>query len=360
VSEEAKRKISYQPTDGLSYDPTEAKYWDEDALDAEIERVFEVCNGCRMCFKYCDAFPILFSAIDKDHGGKVHELTPLDTQRVMDACFQCKLCEVQCPYTPRDGHEFQLDFPKLVHRYDAIRHRKREQPHKLRLKLLEDPDRASAMARASLGVANAMNRVGIHRWFMEKLVGIDRRKLLPDFAQTTFESWAKGAGFMDKGVGGEAVIFQTCYVQGNEPQIGMDTIEVLEKNGVDVRCEKGLECCGMPAWEGGNLELLRKKAHANLDRLIPHVKAGAKVIAQPDLLDDAAPRIPRATRRGRPRARQRARRGSGGPQRVPLVDPKRAAVQYRVQEHTRKRGCLSCALPPAHSGDWIQRARSPS
>ena len=34
----------------------------------------------------------------------------------MDACFQCKLCEVQCPYTPRDKHPFQLDFPELVHR----------------------------------------------------------------------------------------------------------------------------------------------------------------------------------------------------------------------------------------------------
>ncbi len=279
MSEEAKRHISYQPTDGLSYDPSEAKYWEEDALDKEIERVFEVCNGCRMCFKYCDAFPNLFSAIDEEHDGDVRKLTSLDTQHVMDACFQCKLCEVQCPYTPRDGHDFQVDFPKLVHRYDAIRHRKRAQPHKLRLKVLEDPDRASAIARASLGVTNLMNRVGIHRWFMEKLVGIDRRKRLPDFAQTTFESWAKDAGLMDKGVGGEAVLFQTCYVQGNEPQIGMDTIAVLEKNGVDVRCEKGLECCGMPAWESGNLELLRKKAHTNLDRLMPHVEAGAKVIA---------------------------------------------------------------------------------
>ena len=277
MSDQAKKQISYLPTDGLSYDPSDEKYWDEDALDKEVERVFEVCHGCRMCFKYCDSFPTLFSAID-EHDGDVRELTPLDTQRVMDACFQCKLCEVQCPYTPRDGHEFQLDFPKLVHRYDAIRYRKGKQPHKLRLKVLEDPDRASAMARASFGLANVMNRVGIHRWFMEKLVGIDRRKLLPDFAQTTFESWAKGAGLTDKGTGGEVVLFQTCYVQGNEPQIGMDTVEVLEKNRVDVRCEKGLECCGMPAWEGGDLALLRKKARVNLDRLMPHVEAGSKVV----------------------------------------------------------------------------------
>jgi Fe-S oxidoreductase len=280
VSEETtKRQISYLPTDGLSYDPSEEKYWDEDALDKEVERVFGVCHGCRMCFKYCDSFPIMFSAIDDDHDGDVRKVTPLDTQRVMDACYQCKLCEVQCPYTPRDGHDFQVDFPKLVHRYTAIRHKKHEQPHKLRLKVLEDPDRAGALARASFGMANVMNRASIHRWFMEKLIGIDRRKLLPEFAQTTFEAWARGAGLMDKGVGGEVILFQTCYVQANEPQIGMDTIEVFEKNDIDVRCERGLECCGMPAWEGGNLELLRKKAHANLDRLLPYVEAGAKVVA---------------------------------------------------------------------------------
>jgi len=280
VTDEApKRQVSYQPTDGLSYDPTEKKYWDEDALGKEVERVFEVCHGCRMCFKYCDSFPILFRAIDEDHDGDVSKLTPLDTERVMDACFQCKLCEVQCPYTPRDQHEFQIDFPKLVHRYVANKHAKGEQKHKLRLKLLENPDRAGAFARASFGMANAMNRVALHRWFMEKLVGIDRRKRLPDFVQTTFEAWATGAGLTDKGVGGEVVLFQTCYVQANDPQVGMDTIDVFERNQIDIRCEKGLECCGMPAWESGNLELLRRKAHVNLEKLLPHVEAGAKVVA---------------------------------------------------------------------------------
>ena len=58
--------------------------------------------------------------------GKNHALQRAadETKSVMDACFQCKLCEVQCPYTPRDGHEFQLDFPKLVHRYRAQQTRK--------------------------------------------------------------------------------------------------------------------------------------------------------------------------------------------------------------------------------------------
>jgi Fe-S oxidoreductase len=268
--------LSYQPTDGLTYDPDDPVYWDEAGLRKEVTRVFEVCHGCRMCFKYCDSFPTLFEMIDGKAEGDVRKLDDEDAQRVFDGCFQCKLCEVQCPYTPRDEHEFQLDFPRLVHRWNAVKVRKHGVA--LRDKILGDPDRAARMARASLGIANVANRVRLHRVLLEKTLGIHRDKLLPDFASQTFERWAEGEGLM-KGTGGEVVLFPTCYVQNNEPQIGRDTVYVLQKNRVDVRCEKGLQCCGMPAWEHGDLDALREHARVNLDRLLPHVEAGAKVVA---------------------------------------------------------------------------------
>ncbi len=268
--------ISYLPTDGLCYDPRQEVYWDVAALDKETTRIFEVCHGCRMCFKYCDSFPILFKLIDESYDGDVRKLTDSNTQQVMDACFQCKLCEVQCPYTPRDSHEFQVDFPKLVHRHRAIAAKRDGVP--LRDKVLGNPDKAGSMARLSLGMANIMNRVGLHRWFMEKMLGVHRQKLLPDFAEQTFESWATRAGKLRE-PGVEAVLFQTCYVQNNEPQIGIDTCTVLEKNKVNLGCSKGLQCCGMPAWESGNLEQLRAWAKQNLDVLEPYVDKGAKVLA---------------------------------------------------------------------------------
>ena len=273
------KNISYRPTDGLTYDPSDEKYWDEQGLKKEITRVFEVCHGCRMCFKYCDSFPTLFNLLDNKYDGDVTRVTEAETQQVMDHCFQCKLCEVQCPYTPRDQHEFQLDFPKLVHRHQAIRAKKHGTS--LRDKLLGDPDRAAAVARSSLGLANVMNRVKLHRWFMEKVVGIHRDKLLPEFTSETFERWAQRDGRIkpEAEPGGEVALFQTCYVQHNEPQIGRDTVEVLEKNGVDVRCVGGLKCCGMPAWEHGDLETVRAKARHNLDRLMPYVDRGAKIVA---------------------------------------------------------------------------------
>jgi glycerol-3-phosphate dehydrogenase subunit C len=270
------KNIAYRPTAGLSYDAAEEKYWDPTALDQEIRRTFEICHGCRLCFKYCDSFPTLFSLIDQN-GGDVKKLTAADTAKVAGSCFQCKLCEVQCPYTERDGHEFKLDFPRLIHRYTAQQTRRKGL--RLRDRVLGDPDRAGALARASLGVANIANRVRLHRIFLEKVLGIHRDKLLPDFAGTTFEKWAAHSGKISPEPGGEAVLFQTCYVQNNEPQIGRDTVEVLERNKVDIRCVRGLECCGMPAWEHGDLESLRHHARANLAILLPFVERGAKVIA---------------------------------------------------------------------------------
>ena len=270
-------RISYLPTAALSYDPGEPVYWDAQALQTEITRVFEICHGCRMCFKYCDTFPSLFLLLDNQYDGDVTRITPAERRSVLNSCFQCKLCEVQCPYTPRDNHEFQVDFPKLAHRHKAQQARK--QGLSLRDRFLGNPDGAGLLARLSLGFANLMNRFPPQRWLMEKFLGIHRGKTLPDFASSTFEKWADREGLMSGRKDCEVVLFQTCYVQNNEPEIGRDTIAVMRKNSVDVQCEKGLQCCGMPRWESGDIENLQAQAKANIDKLLPYVERGAKVVA---------------------------------------------------------------------------------
>jgi Fe-S oxidoreductase len=134
------------------------------------------------------------------------------------------------------------------------------------------------MARLSLGLANVANRTRPLRVLMEKTVGIHRDKLLPDFAAEPFDVWAEKNGFVAPEPGGEVVLFQTCFVQHNEPQVGKDTLEVLRANGVDARVVKGLACCGMPAWEAGDLDALRAWARRDLDLLMPYVEKGAKVL----------------------------------------------------------------------------------
>ena len=270
--------ISYSPTEGISYSPSEDIYWDTDALSLEIDRTFEICHGCRMCFKYCDSFPLLFSFIDERHDGDVRKISEIETEQVMDACFQCKLCEVQCPYTVRENHEFLLDFPKLVHRYKA--QRTAREGVTFRNKILGNPEKTAKIIRRTSGIADKLNqRSRLHRKFLELLVGIHQDKNLPKYPKITFSSWAESKNLISKPSEGEVVVFPTCYVENNEPQIGQDTVTVLQKNEVSVTCEKGFECCGMPAWEAGDLASMREFASRNLDILEPHVKAGKKVIA---------------------------------------------------------------------------------
>ena len=232
------RPMSFGPTEGLSYDPEEPRYWDATLLRGEIERAFDLCNSCRLCFKYCDSFPTLFELVDRKHGGDVKRIEGADVDRVVASCFQCKLCEVQCPYTPRDKHEFQLDFPRLIHRQQAVHARAHRLP--LRERLLVQPDLMARFARLSFGFANRVNRLPVARWAMEKLGGIHRKKLLPDFSRDTFEQRAKRAGYLRAAPPAEAVLFQTCFVQHNDPVIGEDVLFVLKRNQVDVACVAGL------------------------------------------------------------------------------------------------------------------------
>lgn len=268
------------PGPDLCYDPAEERYFDPASLRAEMDRAFDICHGCRMCFKYCDSFRDLFRIVDEARDGDARALSDGEQDRVMAGCFQCKQCEFTCPYTPGKGHEFQLDFPNLVHRHAAVR-RAQDPPRgraALRGRMLSDPDRAGRMQRLLPVVAAQAANTRPARWCLEKAVGIHREKLLPPFARESFDDWA-ARHRPAPAPGREAVLFPTCYVQNNEPQIGRDTLEVLDRNRVETDCVAGLACCGMPAWESGDLDSLRRSAGRNLELLAPFVEAGSRVIA---------------------------------------------------------------------------------
>ena len=103
------------------YDPKHPKYTDEADVREELTRVYDLCHGCRLCFKFCTSFPTLFEMIDRHDDQDAGRLTPAQQDQVVSECFQCKLCYINCPYIP-ELHEWALDFPRLMLRADAMRH----------------------------------------------------------------------------------------------------------------------------------------------------------------------------------------------------------------------------------------------
>ncbi|MEO7648988.1 MAG: heterodisulfide reductase-related iron-sulfur binding cluster [Bryobacteraceae bacterium] len=266
--------IKGDPTPGLRYDPNDPVYWAQSGLDGEIERVFEICHGCRLCFNLCPSFPELFNAVDR-RDGDVRALSQAETSRVVDTCYQCKLCYVKCPYTPDDKHPFQLDFPRLMLRANAIR--RKEHGIDLRGRLLARPETLGRFAKRAASLANWANRQPVLRAALEETIGIHRDKILPDYHSETFEEWLRtqppAAG--DSSI---AVLFTTCAVNYNNPQVAKDALDVYSRNGVSLICPKQ-NCCGMPALESGDVDLARDLARSNVESLLPHVEMGKKIVA---------------------------------------------------------------------------------
>ena len=300
MSDQPKRpdEIRYAPTDGLTYNPNVPLYWDKTALDRETARTFDLCNSCRLCFKYCQSFPTLFDAVDRH--GDVRLIPPEKRRQVIDECFQCKLCYTQCPYTEAERHAFKIDFPRLILRAKAvIRH---EEGAKLRERMLADPDVLGRVGRLFPSLANWANRLRPNRIAMEKLGGIHRDKLLPEFHAQTFEGWfrAQTGGRQETSEGRHPVVlFGTCFVNYNRPTVGQAAFRVLAHNGCKVACPK-LVCCGMPALDGGDVRGAQRKAKHNVRQLLPWAERGYKVAVinptcsltirqeYPELLNDPA------------------------------------------------------------------------
>ena len=113
------------------------EFWDEGNLFAELERVFDICHGCRRCVSLCGSFPTLFDLVDESDTFEVDGVAKTDYWKVVDDCFLCDLCYLtKCPYVP--PHEWNVDFPHLMLRAKAIKFKKGET--KLRDKLITSTD----------------------------------------------------------------------------------------------------------------------------------------------------------------------------------------------------------------------------
>lgn len=265
-----------------AYDPIDPRYYDAKDLRGEVERIFNLCADCRLCVRFCGSFPKLFDAID-DYctEGKYAEvdtkkLKNEDVKQIVDLCFQCKLCYIKCPYTPGD-HDWAIDFPRLMARGKAQEVKKNGVP--LVDKLLGNPDLVGKLGTMTAPIANWANENGLNRQLMASTVGIHKDKKLPPFASKTLAAQFAAKKPQVKGEpAGKVAFFSTCYVNYNQPEIGIDTLEVLGRNNVDV--EFAYErCCGMPHWHNGDMESAKEAAKQNVASLLRHVQDGRTVIA---------------------------------------------------------------------------------
>ena len=259
------------------------EFWQEDKLFAELERVFDVCHGCRRCVSLCGSFPTLFDLVDESDTMEVDGVAKKDYWKIVDDCFLCDLCYLtKCPYVP--PHEWNVDFPHLMLRAKAIKFKNGKT--KLRDKLITSTDALGKLASIPVitQTVNTINRNTLSRKLLDKTLGIHPDALLPEYDSSTLLKRDKkrkqnnNHAEATETTTGKVALFATCYGNYNEPQIGEDLIKVFEHNGLQVQLVQNTVCCGMPKLELGDLDAVTKAKDANIKILLQLVDEGWDIV----------------------------------------------------------------------------------
>ncbi len=257
----------------VTYDLRKAEYWDVEDLRKEMERVFDICHGCRRCYNLCPSFNVLLDTLDEQEV-EVEELAPSVYDEVVDLCYQCKLCDPHCPYTP--PHRWQIDFPRLMLRARAVRARR--EGVSFPDKVLGKTDLIGKVGTRLSALMNWANRNRLSRFVMERITGIHRGRNLPPYAAQSFARWfAARKPEPPKSPVARVALFETCSVNYNYTEVGKAAVAVLAHNEVEV-VRPSQVCCGMPALDGGDTDEALRKIRANIASLLPWVEKGYDIV----------------------------------------------------------------------------------
>jgi glycerol-3-phosphate dehydrogenase subunit C len=266
-------------------------FYDRGSLEAELERVFDICHGCRRCFSLCNAFPTLFDAVDATDSGEVAGVDRKVYWEVVDHCYLCDMCFMtKCPYVP--PHPWNVDFPHLMLRAKAQRAREGGLTAGERVLAATDTVGAIAGIPVVAELVNAVNASALGRVLLEKTLGVDRSAPIPKYHARPARSRLSGLGTTRTSAPtpaaqirptaettGRVALFTTCYGNRNAPSLDEDLAAVFQHNGIELKLLPSERCCGMPRLELGDLEGVARLKEHNIPVLAEAVAAGFDLVA---------------------------------------------------------------------------------
>ncbi|MDH5622012.1 MAG: heterodisulfide reductase-related iron-sulfur binding cluster, partial [Gammaproteobacteria bacterium] len=260
------------------------EFYDEAPLFEELERVFDICHGCRRCFNLCNSFPTLFDAVDESETMEVDGVPKKVYWEVVDHCYLCDMCYMsKCPYVP--PHEWNVDFPHLMLRAKAARFRK--EGASVRDRILSATDKVGKLAGIPVvvNVVNATNRSNTGRKLLEATLGVHRKAPVPAYHSKSarkrlarLENAKPDAVKPTASTRGKVVLYTTCYGNRNHPAIDEDLVAVFEHNGIPMALAEKEVCCGMPKLELGDLAAVAKAKEINIPVLAAMVDEGWDIV----------------------------------------------------------------------------------
>ncbi len=247
----------------------------EESIAHEIEK----CHGCGTCLSYCPTALVTFDerATPRAKGNILRSIIDgsLDAaylekeefKSVLDYCFNCKLCLTECPT--------QIDIPGIVIEAKTIFHERTEP--KAQDKFIDRLPTLSAIGSITPTLANITSNLGTLRKPLEKYFGIDSRRKLPHFHKPLYRRVRINRETPN--AHSKVIYFSGCFANFNDPSgEGLSTIEILRRNGIDVRVLDSLRCCGIAKITTGHRSAVLDDASWNATELAKYVRQGFDII----------------------------------------------------------------------------------
>lgn len=223
------------------------------------ENNFEQCIKCTICTVYC---PV--AAVNPDYPGpkqagpdgeRLRLKQPDFFDSALKYCLNCKRCEVACPSNVCIGDIIQAARIKYGPKYNPS----------LRNFVLANTDLVGSLASPLAPVVNATVKLKPVRMVMDKVMGIDHRRIFPKYAHGTFTAWyRKHAAARQAEFPKQVAYFHGCYVNYNNPQLGKDLIHIMNALGYGVQLLDKEKCCGVALISNGLYKQARRQAQTNL------------------------------------------------------------------------------------------------
>jgi glycerol-3-phosphate dehydrogenase subunit C len=236
--------------------------------------LYDACLKCNICDLHCPVLKADPRFPGPKNGGPGLERLRAAGKAVdeagLDLCLGCRTCETVCPSGISPAALIAKPTIETVRRKGLT----------FRDWLLTHSEFMGKMARPVAGLANAALKVGPLRTVMEKVVRVDRRKPFPTFAGATFRGWfaQRSSPWRDHAApNGQVVYFHGCSTNYMLPEIGRQTVAILEHNGFEVVLPEQ-KCCGLPLIGNGEIEEAAGWARFNVEQLRPYAERSIPIV----------------------------------------------------------------------------------
>ena len=241
-----------------------------DVLGELMRGSLDHCVKCTICESFCPVSNVTPLFPGPKYVGPQAERFRVDGELSPDAsldyCSGCGICTQVCPQGVHIA-EINTQARAELKARDGV---------KLRDRLIARPDVTGRLGTPAAPVANASLRSRPLRLLAERVIGIDHRVAVPQFAGRTFQRWARGRS---SPAGQRRVAyFHGCGTNWYEPDSGQRTVELLEWLGCQVDVPRGQSCCGLPLQSNGMFDPARRYVRQMARRLAPAAREGLDIV----------------------------------------------------------------------------------